>query len=178
MWLRWLVPSVTPTPATVTTTNALRTRRRRSVPLAPPAGALIPPFRRVTTPVSPNPLEVDETLHHSKHIHSLDPRLSNDRSESLARETSAIQGESSAQPHAQLQPPVDGSSGSLLSSSSTIAIQVQVKVDLGDEPFVESDSSSRRSLSKRLPKMKNPFIGRRRQSANADMFSETRPTGV
>lgn len=187
MWLRWLVPSTTPAPPEMTTTNALRTRRRRSVALAPPVGKLIPPVRRATTPVPPNFLEDDETFNPSKRVNFVEPTLPNIRSESV-QETEAVpmEGEpltqAQAQAQAQLQPPVNGSSRSSLSSSSTLAfnsVQVQMKVDLGDERTVESDTSSRRSLSKRLPKMKNPFVGRgRRQSANTDALSKTRPAGV
>jgi hypothetical protein len=184
MWFRWLVPSTAPTPPPVPTTNVLRTRRRRSVPLPSPVGSLSSPIRRVTAPISPSFLEDDVALHHSKHVYFLDPGLPNTRSESFVRETDfvLVEGESLDQPETQLQPLVDGSPQSSLSSSSTLvsnSIQVQMNVDPGDEPPVESDSSSRRSLSMRLPKMKNPFVGRaRRRSANAETFSKARLAGV
>jgi hypothetical protein len=192
MWFRWLVPSAIPMPVLVTpmtTTIVPRTRRRRSVPVPLP-GSLIQPVRLATSPISSetqSSLELNVSLHQSKRVYFLAPALLNNRYEGFSRETGFTEpvleeGESSTQPRAQLQPPIDGSPRSSLSSSSTLvsnAIHVQVNTDLVDERVVESDSSSRRSLSKRLPKIKNPFAGKaRRRSANAETFSQTPPAGL
>lgn len=169
MWFGWLVPSTIPTPVSVTRvtmTSALRTRRRR-VP---------------NLPETQSPLEVDPALHYPNHVCSPHPALSYTTSESLSQdicvaEQVLVAGESLAQSRAQLPSPVDESSRSSSYTLVSNPIHVQMNVDTGDEPIVESDSSSRRSLSQRLPKMKNPFAGKaRRRSANAETFSQNPPT--
>lgn len=188
MWFRWFLPSSMPTPVPMTTqtvTNALRTRRRKSVPLPARVGTWNPPNRRVTAPAISGPtssIEDDSALRNSKRVYFVDIAIPRVRDESDAGEVSFVEkglvdGDSLAQPQARPQPlaPPDISPRASLSSSSTLVvnpIHVQVaNIDLNDEP-VDSDSSSRRSLSKRLSKMKCPLIGKaRRQSANAEKIS-------
>jgi hypothetical protein len=177
MWLRWIVPPTIPTPVPVMTASSLRSHRRRSAPLPVPVDNLTPPVRRATLPMSSSFLEEEAVLHRSKHVSFLDPALPSVRSGGFPREPflseQVLMEEPLPQPPVQTQLPVDGSSRSSVSSSSTLVHNpIQMDVDPSDEPV--SDSSSRRSLSRRLPKMKNPFIGKvRRRPCSAEPSSKT-----
>jgi hypothetical protein len=148
-------------PAQAPVTSSPKSRRRQSAP---------PLIQRATDqhmPTQPDASSLSEEgmFPRSRHVYFLEPNPVDAEDDSntnpLTREAQSI-AKSSTQP----QPIIDTSPPSSISSSSVhdTSNQIHVQLDSCDDRSVESDSSSRRSsLPMRLPRMKNPFVGKARR---------------